>query len=147
MFDNYWENAPERWRLPQIYHEVAEILGWDKAVQIGLRVWDNKRPPSSLKTAGGVGCLYVPKSLEVSGNSSVILDLLEYEDATKLVEEFSGQIIFFGNIESASVPRRNDAIRKEIAEGARAEVVACRFGLTARQVRRICNTATIQKAA
>lgn len=135
-----WANLPERFALANVYHEVAAVIGWDMAVDLGMYVWQNKRPPSRFYTdaihGGGVGVMYIPATL-TGRNGRELVELLGQESAEKLVAHFAGASLRFPCVVSASIGRRNKAIAACVARGDRIAVVACLFDLTERQVRRI----------
>jgi len=136
-----WETAPERFLLAKAYREVAEVIGWNRAVDFGMRVWEEKRPPSHAVTdpvhGGGWGIIYIPTALTDSAGRELVR-LAGSEDAGRLVKAFPGISLEFPCIVAASIPRRNKAITEQVADGHRVAVVACCFDITERQVRRIC---------
>lgn len=142
MQPSYWEKAPERLKLGQTYHEVASVVGWDRAVEIGMLAWHNASPPSKRRgrdagRRGGFGAIYVPQKIDASGGQKIV-KLIGMEDARRLVAAFPGEQLCFQSIEAASFDRRNRAIAEQVAEGRRAAVVAACFDLDERHVRRIC---------
>lgn len=135
-----WADAPERFHLAQAYHQAAEVIGWDRAIEFGMKVWEAKRPPSRSKSdpihGGGYGCIYIPRALtRFSGGE--LIRLAGREAAERLVKAFSGMYLEFPCIVSASIARRNKAISQQVAEGRRIADVAWAFDLTDRQIRRI----------
>jgi hypothetical protein len=136
---SYWDTAPARFLLSPAYHQVAEILGWDRAVEIGYLVWEKKCAPSRhRKGVGRVGALYVPGNVEPH---SAIVKLIGLDDARRLSAAFGGEQLCFPSLEAASIPSRNKAIRERATDGFRPEEIGATFDLTARQVRRICRAA------
>ena len=132
-----WEERPERFALAPIYHDVAEVIGWDRAIRFGWRVWWEKRPPSGIHDRAR-GLIYIPKKLRKRCGSELIRIAGEH-DAALLVNAFGGMPLEFPNILPASISRRNRAIVQQIQEGIRPSFVAASFGLSLRQVRRIAS--------
>jgi hypothetical protein len=133
-----WAALPERFALAQAYHEVAEVIGWDRTIDFGMTVWETMRPPSRRKKYARdcSGVIYIPQKIsEFSGVE--LVKLVGREDADRLVARFRGTCLWFPNIEAASISHRNRAIARQVAEGRRAAVVACLFDLNERSVRRI----------
>lgn len=146
----YWDRSPERFSLPSAYHVIAPVVGWDRAVQIGMRVWEVCAPPSrsggpGRRSRGRMGSLYVPHRINPKTPDRIV-EIAGMEDAAKLVAEMPGEQLFFPCIESASITRRNRAIAQQVADGWPTAIVAQGFGITARQVRRICAALTSAKA-
>lgn len=133
-----WEKAPERFLLAPIYKEVAAAIGWRKAVELGQWVYENKQAPcrKARRNHDGRGSLYVSRraSTKVAREIAAVIG----EDATRVMQaEFGGEILQFGSIEPASIPRRNRAIVEQLDACGRAALVACAFDLTERVIRRI----------
>lgn len=148
MSDNgVWATSPERFHLAQAYHQVAEVIGWDRAVDFGMKVWELKRPPSRCKSdpvhGGGYGHIYIPKALTRFAGGELVR-LAGRDAAELLVAAFPGLCLEFPCVVSASIARRNRAIAQQVAEGRRAIDVAWSFDLTERQVRRIVKRETIR---
>lgn len=146
MIDNgVWAHAPERFALPQVYHEVAAVIGWDAAVDFGMSVWQTKRPPSQQKTdqvhGGGRGTIYIPNAINDHAGRELIA-LAGIKTALRLVDGFGGESLQFPCIVTASLGRRNRAISKQVADGHSVRSVAWCFDLTDRQVRRIVRKET-----
>jgi hypothetical protein len=135
---SYWDDAPERFALTKTYHEVAEVIGWDAAIDFGMAVWEEKRPPSRLEH-GGCGSIYIPAKLDERCGRDLVR-LAGYENAILLVEAFCGMTLEFLNIVPASIGRRNRAIIEQFEQCRNTRLVACGFGLTDRHVRRIVST-------
>lgn len=138
--ESVWARAPERLALAAVYHEVAEIIGWDAAVDFGMKVWETKRPPSRAKYhpvhGGGYGVIYIPHALTAIAGGELIR-LAGRQNAKRLVHQFPGLNLSFPCIVAASMARRNKAISQQIADGCSMASVAFGFDLTERQVRRI----------
>jgi len=139
VVDSYWDTAPSRHLLGQAYKDFAAVVGWDRAVDIGYHIWANKRPPSRRNGGkhGRVGIIYVPKMSKSIAESELARFTRESE-VTKLVAAYGGGRFEFPSMEAASVSGRNRALVKRIREGQAASEVAFLFGITERQVRRIC---------
>jgi DNA-binding CsgD family transcriptional regulator len=138
----YWDRSPERFNLPSSYHVIAPFVGWDRAVEIGMRVWEVCAPPSrsggpGRRSRGRMGSLYVPHRINLEAPNRIV-QIAGLKDAAKLVAAMPGEQLFFPCIESASITRRNRAIAEQVADGWPTASVAQGFGITARQVRRIC---------
>ncbi len=118
------------------YHEMAEVIGWKKAVDLGMWVFENKKRN---KTGHGDdrGTICIPISLETA-TARGMADVIG-EDATKrLIQECPGCRPIFGSIEPASIPRRNRAICEQLKQHEfHWELIAASFGLTVRHVRNI----------
>lgn len=144
MENSYWAKAPERFLLGKAYHDIASVVGWDRAVEIGSRVWELRTPPSRRQDRGrglrgGAGRIYIPKNFDPLRDLAIVR-IAGIEDAKRLIERFAGDAFEFPCIAVATTARRNRAIVEAVAEGTRKKVVACSFGMTERQVRRICRT-------
>ena len=130
--------------LADIYHQVAAVIGWRRAVNFGYAVWELKRPPSRAEThpvhGGGAGMIYIPHSISGKSGRDLVTLAGDY-DAQKLVRFFSGQTLEFPCLVKASISQRNKAIAEQVAAGSSVGAVAFCFCLTDRQVRRICELA------
>ena len=134
-----WASARERFLLAPLYHEVAAVIGWQKAVELGQWVYENRNPPC--RKAGRRydrrGFLTVPRSAStrVAREIAAVIG----EDATRALQAAfgGGEVLQFGSIEPASIPRRNRAIVEQLEDCGKIAAVACSFGLTERTVRRI----------
>lgn len=134
-----WAELPERFALSPAYHEVARVIGWDRAISFGMSVWREKRPPS--RKNNGRGVIYIPRELggNLGSGGAELIRLAGEADAAKLVGAFCGLHLEFNNIVPASIGRRNRAIIQHLRDGMSAVAVACAFGITDRQVRRIAS--------
>lgn len=135
-----WENLPERFALPKVYHDVAAVIGWNRAIAFGMSVFMEKRPPSRREDHGR-GVIYIPHELggRIGNGGAELIRLAGESDAALLVGAFCGLSLEFPNIVSTSIGRRNRAIVQHISDGLRPAVVACAFGITERQARRIAS--------
>ncbi|UNK57163.1 hypothetical protein MNQ95_13655 [Pseudoxanthomonas daejeonensis] len=135
-----WETAPVRFLLGRAYHDVAEVLGWQKAVDFGMDVWARKRPPSERKAqsvyGGGHGSIYIPEKVN-SFFGHELVELLGEDDAKALSARLGGEILEFSAIAPAFKKQRNQAILDRAMEGLSPNVIAFLFELTPRSVRRI----------
>lgn len=140
MVVSNWENLPERFALPKVYHDVARVIGWDRAIAFGMNVWREKRPPSRREDHGR-GVIYIPHELggRIGNGGAELIRLAGESDAALLVSAFCGLFLEFPNIVSTSIGRRNRAIGQHLSDGLRPAVVACAFGITERQVRNIAS--------
>lgn len=106
-----------------------------------MRIWEAKRPPSHASSdpvhGGGRGLIYVATALTDSSGGELVR-LAGAGDAARLVRAFPVITLEFPCIVAASIPHRNKAIAQQAANGYRVVAVACCFGITERQVRRIC---------
>lgn len=136
MLDSHWENLPERHFLATPYHEFAEVIGWDKAVELGFCVWEQRRSPSKMVGEDTRGVIYVPKRC-LGTCFEWIKSIIGNDDAEKIVRSFGGEIFTFPSLVKASIKRRNAAIISQVSEGTRIAVVAALFGLTERRIRNI----------
>lgn len=137
----FWDNTPARFNLPSAYHLIAPVVGWDRAVQIGMRVWEACAPPSrsggaGRRSRGRTGSIYIPHRINPDVPNRIV-EIAGLEDAAKLVAAMPGEQLSFACIESASVAGRNRAIAAQVADGWPVVAVAHGFGITPRQVRRI----------
>lgn len=133
-----WDNAPERWLLSQQYQQVANVIGWRNAVELGTWVFENKKPPCRKAGRNGDrrGHLAIPHSTSSPG-ARTIAAIIGDDAARALQAMFGGEILCFGSIEPASIPRRNRAIVEQLDDCGRVEIVGACFGLPSRDVRRI----------
>lgn len=147
---SWWDTSPERFMLAQAYHQVAEVIGWDAAIAFGMKVWETKRPPSSIRpnatAGGGRGVIYIPKTLNVFFGRELVA-LVGTADALKLATAFGGEHLEFPCIAKASVRRRNSAITAQVASGTPVRTVAAAFGLTEQHIRRIAKSTPSSQAA
>lgn len=136
--------------LAQAYHLVAEVIGWDAAIEFGMKVWETKRPPSSRRLnavgCGGRGVIYIPRALNVFFGRELVA-IAGSANALKLAAAFGGEHLEFPCIAKASVRRRNLAIGEQVARGTSVRLVAAQFGLTEQHVRRIAKANLVPKAA
>lgn|GEM_PF-6635491 len=151
MTDNsWWATAPERFKLARSYHEVAEVIGWDKAVKFGLEVWSRKRPPSQRRTCSvsggaGRGVIYIPQL--ISGwKGRELAEMLGDEDADRMARAFGGEALEFGCIAPAFRRRRDEAIRTQFRDGKSLKSIARHFDLTDRRVRDIVASEPVNDA-
>jgi Mor transcription activator family len=133
-----WENAPERFLLGRVYHEVAAVIGWAKAVELGHFVCESKCPPSRPKY-GRAGVIYFPSNERTDGATMATVSRIIGEEAVqKMIRVFGCERLQFPSIEAASIPRRNRAIVEQlINSNFWTAGVAASFDLTSRAVRRI----------
>jgi hypothetical protein len=140
---SFWANATERFLLPPTYHEVAAVIGWDAAIELGTYVAANKRPPSRRQQSGNhnsAGKLYVSRD-QHGAVMRQIAAVIGEELTTKLSDAFGGEYLEFCGVERAFVARRNRAVVQRAKDGWAAHAVAMAFDLSERQVRRICKDA------
>jgi hypothetical protein len=135
-----WAYLSERFALAPVYHDVARVIGWDRAVSFGMAVWHEKRPPSR-DHANGRGVIYIPHALGAPRrhDGAELIRLAGERDAALLVGAFPGLNLEFPNIVSSSIGRRNRAITQYLTDGLSPAVVACAFGITERHARRIAS--------
>lgn len=135
-----WAEAPERFTLSSAYHDVARLIGWDRAIEFGMAVWREKRPPSTAPSdpihGGGRGMIYIPSKLYGTFGRELIR-LAGLESAGRISRAFPGCYLVFSSIVCTTTSRRNRIISEQVANGARIAAVACCFDVTERQVRRI----------
>lgn len=133
-----WANKAERWLLPKVYHDVAAVIGWKAAVDLGMWVYETRRPPSRQMRRNGDrrGCLSVPKG-ESTSVAREIAVVIGADNARDFQKAFCGETLHFGTIEPASIPRRNRAIVEQVDNGSRIAAVAASHGLSEREIRRI----------
>lgn len=131
-----WANAPERWLLSSSYQEIAEVIGWKKAVDLGTWVYETKKryKPGTSRDERGTICIPVQRE---NATARGIAEVIGEDAAALLIRDFPGYRLIFGSIEPASIPRRNRAIVDALNAGVRVRVVACAFDITERQVRNI----------
>jgi hypothetical protein len=131
-----WENAPERWLLSSGYRDVAEIIGWKNAVDLGVWVYETKKrhKPGTSRDRRGTICIPMRRD---NTTAQGIAEVIGEAAASLLIQECPGCRPIFGSIEPASIPRRNRAIVEVVTAGEKISVVACTFGITERQVRNI----------
>lgn len=147
---SWWATAPERFMLAQAYHLVADVIGWDAAIAFGMKVWETKRPPSSIRRnatgGGGRGVIYIPKVLNVFFGRELV-ELVGTEAALKLAASFGGEHLEFPCIAKASIRGRNRAIAEQAANGVRVRTISAQFGLTEQHIRRIAKSTQSSQAA
>lgn len=136
--------------LAQSYHMVADVIGWEAAIEFGMRVWETKRPPSKPSgkavRGGGRGVIYIPRTINAFFGRDLV-DLVGAKDALKLSAAYGGEHLEFPCIAKASIRRRNSAIATQLCSGASAREVATLFDLTEQHVRRIAKATPIGKDA
>lgn len=123
--------------LAKDYQAVAEVIGWQRAVDFGLRVWETCRPPSRANTndlgGGGTGFLYIPHALA----GTKLSRLVGIEDARKIIARFAGETLQFPPIVVASTARRNRLVVASLANGHSLRSTCGAFGVTPRTILRI----------
>ncbi|MGN6329526.1 MAG: hypothetical protein ACTHL5_11355 [Rhodanobacter sp.] len=125
--------------MAPIYHEFAAVIGWQKAVELGQWVYENRKPPcrEAGRNYDHRGFLAIPKkaSARVAREIAAVIG----EDATRALQAaFGGAGVYhFGSIEPASITRRNRAIVERLEAGFKVAAVACAFDLAERVIRRI----------
>jgi hypothetical protein len=139
---DHWEKNPARHFLAGSYHMVAEVIGWDRAIEFGMKVWREKRPPSKTKTdpvrGGGRGVIYIPRRMRTKdGKPSEIVSFAGDEIASLLVKTLPGEFLYFPCIIAANKKRRNEAIAEQLSDGFSVHSIAFAFDMTERNVRRI----------
>lgn len=109
-------------------------------MDLGFLVWRDKRPPhrkrASRSKSGEGGFIYIPLDFE----NRCGRDLISYvglADARRLAIAFGGEYFFFPSMERAFKAHRDRAIAAQVRSGVRLALVACGFGISERQVRRI----------
>lgn len=127
--------------LSNAYHEVAAVLGWERAIEFGMRVWETKRPPSHRRTGAGDrrGAIYIPSSIGDFAGTSLV-SIVGHMDAVRLVDRLGGSYLQFSDTVPASIARRNEAVAQQVTGGFSVASVAACFDLSRRQVRRIAKT-------
>lgn len=132
--EKYWETSPDRLRLPNIYHVLAEVFGWEDAVTVGLCLW-RSRMPKGKSHGSHRACIYIPKKF-VASKPPAIVDVIGEPLTRKLIAHFAGENLEFHGIGEATLWRR-DAGLIEQSRKYRIAILAVRFGITERHVRRI----------
>src|SRR5690606_22652821 len=87
-----WANKAERWLLPKVYHDVAAVIGWKAAVDLGMWVYETRRPPSRQMRRNGDrrGCLSVPKG-ESTSVAREIAVVIGADNARDFQKAFCGE--------------------------------------------------------
>jgi hypothetical protein len=137
---SWWDTAPERHLLGDSYKLFASVLGWERAIDIGFRIWQEKRPPSKLggvSDHGSEGVIYVPKRISETKPPEIVRFGGE-ADSHKLSAALGGEVFTFPSLEMVFRGHRNRAIVKQVASGLRMDIVAASFGISERQARRVC---------
>lgn len=147
MSTDWLATRPERWRLSPTYLRVAEVIGFGRAVDLGMILWDANRFKSRKVPVGRgrAAVLYVPSRHRGPGVPPAKLPKIyrfaSYEDAGRLIQAFRGERLEFVCIEAMSIPARNRSMAEQFAQlGMRDKQLAALYGLTPRQVRRILAT-------
>jgi hypothetical protein len=137
-----WDNAPERFLLGRVYHEVAVVIGWAKAVELGYWACQNNCSPSR-KKYGVAGTIYFPIRTKDSKSIRQISQIIGDDAVQMMIGIYCGDSLQFPSIESASIPRRNRAIVEQLIESNFWTAgVAASFDLTTRAVRIIFHRET-----
>lgn len=132
--EKYWETSPDRLKLPNIYHVLAEVFGWEDAVTVGLSLW-RSRMPNGKNHGSHRACIYIPKKF-VASKPPAIVDVIGEPLTRKLIAHFAGENLELHGIGEATLWRR-DAGLIEQSRKYRVAVLSARFGITERHVCRI----------
>jgi len=117
--------------LPQSVREIAEVIGREATMlligQLPVCYRDAAKKSPKL-------ILYVPRRLKPD---HILVKILGFPDAQKLVKAFGGEILYPANCRSILAHMRNDLVRRMLDTGARPAIVADLFGMTERNVRNL----------
>jgi len=116
--------------LPKSVREIAEVIGIEQTIHLLAQLPAYQRTDRKTPTL----IMYVPKKLPLDHE---LIAMIGYRDAQKLVRVFGGEILYPCTCKDIFRIMRDEAIRRMIRLGARAEVVAGLFGMTERNVRNI----------
>lgn len=150
MTDSKTPPCAEWLALGSAYHEVAAVIGWERAVAFGFAVWQEKRTPSHAAYdpvhGGGRGDVYIPTALS-DRHGQELIRLAGPESAAALIKAFPGATFGFQCLVPASIPRRDRAIAEQVKDGWSVATVAALFDLGERQIRRICQAQGVSPKA
>jgi hypothetical protein len=119
--------------LPATAQEIADVIGREQTLYLIGQL------PRAYKAAGEYRngskvVMYVPKVLHPTDK---LVRILGWQDAMKLVREFSGMLIEPANCAHIYRPFRDVHIRRLVDDGVPRVMVAEWFGITERMVRTI----------
>ena len=120
-------------RLPGSAQQIADVIGMDATLELIRRLprqFDKEHP-------SGRPALYVPKTIPPNHR---LVEWIGWDAAVKLSRYYGGDFLFVATCSSASKAPRNADIVAALKEASPA-VVASRFGMSERQVRRIAAAA------
>ena len=118
---------------------IAAVLGRRRALEIAGALMKRVPPSKGNGRAGRMACVYVPVSL-ARGEATRLIEAAGREDAEKLIRAFRGETLWVSACHNLMLRHRNDAIREQRNSGASTKFLAASFGLTQREIWRICRT-------
>lgn len=123
--------SPVVTRLPASVQEIADVIGRDRALFL---IGQLPRFSRSDSRGGEQVILYVPRTLKPD---HCLVRIIGWSDASKLVAAFGGELLKPGNCACVYRGFRDANIRRLVAEGVPAAMVAEWFGLTERHVKNL----------
>lgn len=129
----------EPMRLPKSVQEIAEVIGRERALYLVGKLprcyVEDRRKRETNK--GGMServILYVPKTLNPD---SQLLKILDWHEASALVDAFGGELLAPGNCGELLRNWRNDGILRAVCNGLSVTLAAEWFDVTPRHVRNV----------
>lgn len=121
----------------------AEVLGWERAIEIGFNAWQEGQKSDSQiarsrqgKGHGSTGWIYVPKQIRKS-RPPAIIRIAGERDSIKLSAALGGEFFFFPSLKIVFLKNRNSAIVAQSSEGRSPADLGITFGMSERQISRI----------
>lgn len=118
-------------RLPASVQEIADVIGRERALFLIGRL---PRFTRHDVRGGEQVILYVPRNLKPD---HYLVRIMGWHDAQALVDAFGGELLKPGNCACVYRGFRDHHIRRLVAEGVPAAMVAEWFGLTERHVKNL----------
>lgn len=122
-------------KLPASAQEIADVIGRDRALYL-IGKLPKTYPPStrSLNGAAERVIMYVPKTLKPD---HLLVNILGWEDAVKLVQFFGGEILCPANCREIYRRFRDKSIAEMLRDGELPEIIAELMGVSKKTVANI----------
>jgi hypothetical protein len=123
--------------LPNSISELVEVLGRERALFLVGRLPRFKR---SDMRGGEQVILYVPRRLKPD---HLLVRLLGWHDANRLVQAFGGELLKPGNCAEVYRSFRDDGLKSLVGGGVPVSMAADWFGMSERRIRQIVENAQV----
>lgn len=123
--------------LPNSVQEIANVIGREQALLlVGALPRSYSRDKRYPSAKNGTTVMYVP-TLPRLGVAHRLVQILGWQDATKLCKAFGGEIMYPASCAFLARQFLNDSILVMARTGAKSTVVADHFGVSERHVRNL----------
>lgn len=121
--------------LPRSVQEIADVIGRDEALYLigQLPTYTVRDKRGHVKETRVI--LYVPKRLELTSD---LVRILGWNDATKMVRHFGGELLYPGNCNEIYKRFIIQTIKRMCAEGTDHKTIAATLEISERTVKRHC---------